>query len=127
MGGEVVRGLGGPAEDAALRGDHRQAHPVELGEVRADAVGQHQALVAAVVGLAHRGVDADLGRHAGDDQLADSCLREQFAEAGAVERALARLVDHRLAGGRGELVDDVVSVLAAHQDSAVRPGVADPQ
>ena len=32
------------------------------------------ALVAAVVGLAHRGLDADLGGDAGEDELCDAAL-----------------------------------------------------
>src|ERR1700761_5636420 len=51
---------GDPAEDAALRLDHFQSHLLELGEVRADAILQHEAVVAAVVGLADSGVHADL-------------------------------------------------------------------
>src|SRR5579871_3038637 len=43
---------GDPAEDAALRLDHFQSHLLELREVRADAILQHEAVVAAVVGLA---------------------------------------------------------------------------
>ena len=60
--------VGDPAEDPALRGDHFEADPLELGKVRTDAVGEHQALVAAVVRLPDRGVHADLGGDAGDDQ-----------------------------------------------------------
>src|SRR5215472_12404634 len=65
------RGGRDPAEDAALRLDHRDAGSVEFGEVRAGAVFQHQAVEAAVVGLAHRGVDADLGGDAADEKLRD--------------------------------------------------------
>src|ERR1700761_3074243 len=42
---EVLLGGGDPAEDATLGGDHGQAGTLELGEVGADAVGQHQALI----------------------------------------------------------------------------------
>ena len=45
-----------PAEDAALGLDHLEAHLVELGEVGGAAVAEHEAVVAAVVGLAHGGV-----------------------------------------------------------------------
>src|SRR5215472_11604340 len=47
-----------PAEDAALRLDHREAGGVKLGKIGGAAVGEHDAAVAAIVGLAHRGVDA---------------------------------------------------------------------
>src|SRR3954447_7879656 len=125
-GGEERGGGGDPAEDAALGADHLQADAVELGEVRADAVGQHEAVEAAVVGLADGGVHADLGGHPGDDEVRDLRPVEQLAEAGRVEGALAGLVDDRLAGDRGQLVDDVVAVLAADEDAAVGAGVADP-
>ncbi len=61
--------MGDPTEDAALSLDHLQTHGVEFGKVGAAAVLKHEAVVAAVVGLADRGVDADFGRHAGDDEL----------------------------------------------------------
>ena len=48
------------------------AQSLELREVRGDAVREHQAVVAAVVRLAHRGVDAHLGGHAADDELPDA-------------------------------------------------------
>src|SRR5580700_394095 len=47
-----------PAEDATLGLDHFQAHLVEFGEIGSAAIGQHDAAVAAVVGLAHGAVDA---------------------------------------------------------------------
>ena len=86
-----------PAEDAALRLDHLQAHRLELGEIGADAVLRHEAVVAAVVGFAHGGVHADLGGHAGDDELRDAAVLQDGVQVGGEERALARLVDHRLA------------------------------
>ena len=39
---EQRRGVGDPAEDPALGGDHLQADPLELREVRTDAVGQRR-------------------------------------------------------------------------------------
>ena len=63
-----------PTEDPALGLDHSQAHLVKLGEVRAAAVAGDDAAVAAVVRFAHRGVDADLGRHAADDQVLDAAV-----------------------------------------------------
>ena len=46
-------------------------------------------------------------------------------EIGGAERALARLVDHRLAGERRELGNDLPARLAAHQDAAARARIAD--
>ena len=52
-------------------------------------------------------------------------LRSMRLEVGGVERALAGLVDDRLARRRLELVDDVVAVFAADQDAAHRALIAD--
>ena len=123
--GDDGGGVGDPPEDAALRLDHLQPDALEFGEIRTDAIGYDQALVSAVVGLAGRGVHAHLGGDAGDEQLGDPRLGEDVLQLGGVERALARLVDDDLALDRGELVDDVVAVLAADQDAAVLAGVAD--
>src|SRR6516164_5866816 len=57
--GDDRNGRGDPAEDAALRLDHAQPHLLKLREVRADAIGHDEALVAAVVSLAYRRIDAD--------------------------------------------------------------------
>ena len=119
---QCVRRVGDPAEDAALRLDHLQRDALELGEVRADAVGQHDAFVAAVVRLAHRRVHAHLGGDAADDQRLDAAVVQDEVEVGGEERALAGLVDHDLARLRRELGHDVVAVLAAHQDAPIGPG-----
>src|SRR6478752_1265551 len=83
--GDDRRGIGDPAEDSALRGDHLQADPLKLREVRTDAVADHQGLVPAVVGLPDRGVHADFGGHPGDNQPGDAILDENVTEGGAVE------------------------------------------
>ena len=103
-------GIRHPAEDGALRLDHLEPDALELGEVRRDAVAQHDALVAAVVRLAHRRVHAHLERHAADDQRLDAAIEQDLVQVGGVKRALARLVDDRLARDRVELVDDVVAL-----------------
>src|SRR5580704_2646446 len=114
-----------PAENAALRLDHFQAHVLELGEVGAHAILGDEAVVAAVVGLADRGVDAHFGGDAGDDELGDAAMLQDRMEVGGVESALAGLVDDRLARRGIELGNDVVAGLAAHQDAAHRSFVAD--
>ncbi len=108
-----------PAEDAALGGDHAEPHLVELREVGAGAVRQHQALEAAVVGLADGGVHAHLGGDAADDQARDPVVAEDQLEVGRVERALAGLVEHDLARQRRDRVDDVVALLPADEDAAL--------
>ena len=87
----------------------------------------HQDLVAPVVRLAHGGVHADLGGDAGDDQAGDVVGLQDRLQVGGIERPFARLVDHDLSVGGRQLVDDVVSVLTADQDAAVRSWIADSQ
>ena len=89
--------IGDPAEDPALRLDHREAHGVELGKVGRAAVARHDAAVAAIVGLAHGRVHADLGRDAAHDQRVDAAVAQELVQVGREERALARLVDDGLA------------------------------
>src|SRR2546423_14721965 len=98
-----------PAEDPALGLDHLQGDSLELGEVGADAVRQDERVVAAVVLLADARGDADLGRHAADDQLLDGLHLENGIEARGVERALAGLVDDRLPVDGEDLLDDAVA------------------
>ena len=89
-----------PADDAALRDDHLDHRGVELREVARRAVGDEQAFVAAVVGLAHRRLHADLGGHAADQQVGDARACRMASSAGGVEGALARLAQHDVAGLR---------------------------
>src|SRR5260370_22705747 len=114
-------GVGDPAEDAALGLDHLQAHGLELWKVGSHAVFEHEAVIAPVVGFAHRGVDADFGRYAGDDELLDAAALKDCVEIGGEEGALARLVDHRLAGRRAELRHDVLARRAPPPAPAHRP------
>ncbi len=96
-----------PAEDAALRGDHRQADPLELGEVGADAVRQHEALVAAVVGLADGGVHAHLGGDAGDDSAGDArapSARRRTTCRGTSPCRACRSRARRAAGARSSMM-----------------------
>ena len=90
------------------------------------AVLEEQALEAAVVGLPHGGVDADVGRDPGQDDVPDPARIQDQLEVRGAERSLARLVDDRLAWFRIEVGDDVPALFAAHQDAAARPRIADP-
>ena len=85
---------------------------------------QH-AFEAAVVGFAHRGVDADVGGDAGQHDVLDAAQPQHQFEVGGAERALAGLVDDGLAGQRRQIGDDVPAGLAAHQHAAARAGIAD--
>ena len=60
-----------------------------------------------------------------DEQSVDAAIAQHQFEIGLIERALARLVDHRLAGERIKLGNDVVAGLAADQDAAHRAAGAD--
>ena len=113
------------AEHAALHLDHLDRGDVVAGVGGAAAVLQQQALEAAVVGLAHGRVHADVGGDAGEDDVVDAARAQDQLEVGGAERALARLVDDRLARQRRELGDDLPARLAAHQDAAAGPGIAD--
>ena len=100
---------------------------MKLGKVGCAAIRQHHAAIAAVVGFAHRGVDADLGGDAADQQILDAVALQHVAEFGGVERALARLVDHDLAVERIQFGNDVVAGLAANENAPHRAGIADAQ
>src|ERR1700691_3605958 len=97
---QEIGGIADPTEDAALRLDHFQRDPMEFRKIGSDAVGQHQTVIAAIVGFADRGIDADLSGDPGDNELADVAVAQDAIEAGGVKRAFAGLVDHRFAGGR---------------------------
>src|SRR5664279_1215225 len=115
-----VGGVADPAEDAALGGDHAQAHLMKFRKIRSGAITQHQTIVAAIVGFTHGRVDADFGRYAANEQLRDAAILEHCVEVGRVERALAGLVDHGFARNRCEVGDDVVTGFAAHENPAHR-------
>ena len=116
---------GDGAEHAALHLDHVDRGEMVLDLGRAAAVREQQALVAAVVGVAHRRVHADVGGDAGEDDVADALRPQHEFEVGGEERALARLVDDGLARLRLQFRDDLPARLAAHEDAAARTLVAD--
>ena len=113
--------VGDPAEDPALGGDHVQPDALELREVGPDAVRRGRgtsyprSLASRTVVCTHTSVVTPVTIRLGD------LVRRQAPPAGRWRRRpLAGLVDNDLAGQRGKLVDDVVAVLAADQDPAVR-------
>jgi hypothetical protein len=81
-----------------------------------------QAFEAAVVRLAHRGVDADVGGDAGQDQVVDAARAQDQLEVGGAERPLAGLVDDDLARFGVELGDDVPARLAPDRILPQGPG-----
>jgi hypothetical protein len=82
--------------------------------------------IAAVIGLAHGGVDTDFGGDAADQQILDAVFLQQIVERGRVERAFAGLVDHDRVFCGVELRDDVVAGFAADQNPSHRARIADP-
>src|SRR5260370_4431674 len=97
------RRLADPAENATLGLDHPQPDGMKFREVGAAAILQHEAVIAAVIGLAHRRVDADLRRDAGHHQLPYAAMPQGGARGGGEECALAGLVNDRLPTVEGEL------------------------
>jgi hypothetical protein len=122
----ITTALGAVTRSADLHLDHLQRVVVVAPVGRAAAVLDQHAFEAAVVGLAHRGVDADVGGDAGQHDVLDAAQPQHQFEVGGAERALAGLVDDGLARQRRQIGDDVPARLAAHQDAAARTGVADP-
>jgi hypothetical protein len=59
---------------------------------------EQQAFEPAVVGLAHRRMDADVGRDPRQGEIGDAAQPQHQFEIGGAEGALAGLVDDRLAG-----------------------------
>src|SRR5581483_3391758 len=92
---------------------------------RAGAIAEQQALEAAVVRFAHRGVHANIRGDAREDDVLNAAPPQQHVEVGAVEGTFARLVDHRLVGERCQLRDDLPARFAAREDASARAVVAD--
>src|SRR5262245_57766766 len=99
---------------------------MELREIRAHAVFQDEAFVAAVVRLTRRSLNADLRRYARDDQAADSPIPENQIQVCGEERSFAGLIDDRLAGHWFQFVNNVMAVFAAHEHASHGALVTDP-
>ena len=113
------------AEYAALHLDHLQRSQVIAVIGRGAAVFEQHAFEAAIVRLAHGGMDADVGRDPRKRDIVDSAGAQHQLEVGGAEGSLARLVDHGLARQRLQFVDDLPAKLPAHENFPARPGVAD--
>src|SRR4030095_2509972 len=64
-----VRRRAHPAEYSTLRLDHREPHLMKFRKVGCAAIAEHDAAKAAIVRLAHGGVDADFGGDAAHQQV----------------------------------------------------------
>ena len=113
------------AEHAVLHVDHLDRRGVVTGVGGAASVLEQEALVPAVVGLAHGGVDADVGGDAPEDDAFDPARAQDEVQVRRAEGSLPRLVHDVLGAQRVELGDDVPAGLAPYEDPAARPGVAD--
>ena len=71
---------------------------MQVGREARDGVGDDRRRIAVVEGLAGRLLDADLRDRARDDERAHAERAQARVEVGAVEGAVAELVDDRLAG-----------------------------
>jgi hypothetical protein len=91
---------------------------------RSRAVLEQQALVTAIVGLAHRGVDADVSGNAREHGMGDAARSEGEVQIGGIETALARLVEDELVGFGLELSPNIPSRFTSHQDAATRAWIA---
>src|SRR5438445_358571 len=70
------------AEDAALHLDHLDRRQVVAVVGRPAAILQHHAFIAAVIGLAHGGVHADIRGDAGQHDILDAALVEDQLQIG---------------------------------------------
>jgi len=86
-GSNDVVSLGGPPDDAVLRGDHRQRRRLELGEVALRGVLYQDTLVPAVVRFPHGGLHAHL-------------LRAGACRSGSRAEGLGRVSTKRIDGTR---------------------------
>ena len=95
------------------------------GSVGAAAVGQKQALEAAIVGISHRCMDADIGGDAGQDEVGDAARAQDQLQVGRVEATFAGLVDHDLTGQGRQIRNDLPPRFAAGEDASAGAGIAD--
>ncbi len=121
---ECVRS-GDRSEHATLHLHHLDRGGIVARVRCAGAVGEQQALVATVVGLAHRRVHAHIGGDSGEDDVRDPTVAQHEVEVGRVEGALAGLVDDDLTFDRRDLRHDLPPGLAAHQDAPARTAITD--
>src|ERR1700674_5003789 len=106
------------------RAEHATLHLYHLDRVvvvafvgRATTIFEQQALETAIVGFAHGGMHADVGGDAGEHDIFDPAQAQHQLEIGGAERALAGLVDDRLAVSRREIRNDIPPGLAAREDA----------
>jgi len=82
------------------------------------AVGTHALFVPAIIGLAHRGLYANLGRDTCADKLGDPPCGKLIAEVCGVEGTLAGFVDYGLVRQRGQRGNDLATGRVCDQHTA---------
>ena len=115
----------GGSEHPALHVHHLDRRRVVPRVGGAGAVFEQEALVPAVVSLAHRGVDADVGGDAAEDDTLDPTRAEDQVQVRRAERTFPWLVHHVLPRERVELGDEIPAGFAPDEDLAARPGIPD--
>src|SRR5262245_55362142 len=113
-------GGGDPTENAALRLDHGQSGRVKVRKIRGTTVAQDHTAKAAIIVLAHGGIDTDLGRDTAYQQVFNAAIAQQELEIGLIEGALARLVDHSFAAHGIKRRNNVVTWFATHENAPHR-------
>src|SRR5262245_9573292 len=124
---EGMSGGRDPTEDAALRLDHGQSDLVKVRKIRAAAVAQDHTAKAAIVRLAHRGIDTHLGGDTTHQQVFDAAVAQHELQFGLIEGALTRLVDHGLSAHGIEWGNDVMTWFSAHENASHGTRRPDPQ
>src|SRR5882762_517497 len=117
-------GLGHRTENASLHLNHFECGQMIAVIRRPGAVGKQEALVPAVVGLTHRGMDADIRGNAGQDNVLDAFLPQKHVEVRAIEGAFAWLIDDRFSGQWGQFGNDLPSRFSPRQNTPARSRIA---
>mmetsp|Transcript_24253 Transcript_24253/g.53890 ORF Transcript_24253/g.53890 Transcript_24253/m.53890 type:complete len:280 (+) Transcript_24253:104-943(+) len=108
----------GVAANASLRSNHLDDSLFELGNVARCCILDQDALIAAVICLAHRRLDADLGRDSTENEMAHVSGAEDIVQSSEKEGALSRLFDDNFAINRLGLIHKIVARRPVHQQPA---------
>ena len=89
--------------------DHFYRGSFETWEIAFGGIGRQKAFKPAIIGLAHRGLYANLGRDTCADKLSDPPFGKLIAEVCGVEGTFAGFVDDGFIGQRGQRGDDLAT------------------
>src|SRR4029079_4762152 len=119
------RGIGHGSEDTTLHRDHLQRGAIIAVIGRASTIGEHQTLIAAIVGIAHRGVNANVGGDSTKHDVLNSAPAKKKIQICRIEGSFSRLVDNRFAFERRQFRYDFPAWLTTNENLSARPLVAD--